>query len=242
MSSIGYNIYNSLNQQNTYRSLVAQVIELYGIPCRYTPKVLSTDKVQPFGQDTHLGDNDYIQSNEGLNDIFGEDIGVEYQNIIPFKMMIENIDAYDGMHNLFQKMGGYSQGDEITLQVEIETYRNTMKKYGYEMNKPQEGDLIFFDLALAKNGRPKIFEIKNCHENKQFFSFGELMVFEINCGLFQFSDEKLDTGDTNIDNLNTIANEEIDTKIGDNKTIETKADKIRDYHPNDIFGDPYSKD
>ena len=38
--------------------------------------------------------------------------------------------------------------------------------------QPMEGDLISFDLATAKNGKPQLFEIKSCKELQTYFQFG----------------------------------------------------------------------
>ena len=239
MRSQGYSLYDNRDQQRTYRGLVAQVVDLYGIPCLYLPKTTSDTEpdafsTSPFGDD----DSSYEKSNTSMSHIYGEDIAISYKDTIHMKCMLENIDGFDGQHNMFSKFG-FTMEDQVTLFVEIETWRNLMSRYGYDMQKPKEGDLISFEMSKAKNGRPKLFEIKNVNENTNFFSFGELMVFSINCSVWEYSHEKLETGDTNIDSLNDISTEEIVQKIGDNNEITEKSSTITKFHPNDPFGDEF---
>ena len=229
----GYSVlYNSKNTQRTYRRLTAQVINLYGIPIRYLPKTTSDQEFDPFGSGT--GTDDDIRSNTGLNELYGEDVNIAFKDAVPMKAVLQNTDFYDGTHNLFDKFGMSSE-DEITLNIEIETWRNLMDRSGYPMEKPMEGDLITFDLARAKNGRPQIFEIKYCNESKSYFQFGELMVFELQCKLWEYGHETLDTGDPIIDGLNDIAGD--DSKVGDNQFIKNKADDVVVWDPNDPFRD-----
>lgn len=227
------NFYNGQNTQRAYRGIVANVINLYGIPIRYLPKKLSNEDVDPFGTSA-LGDDIDVRSNTGLNDIYGEDINISYNDSISMKAMLENYDDFNGMHNFFSKFG-MSMDDEIILQLETETWRNLMSKHGYELNKPKEGDLIIFEISKAKGGNPMIFEIKYCNESKSYFIFGELLVFEINCKLWEYSHETLETGDEKIDSLNDITGD--DPRIGDNETISKTSEKVTVWNPNDPYGE-----
>ena len=225
-------LYTSKDTQKTYRGLVSQVINLFGIPCRYLPKITSDEDNDPFG-DSGFGTDADIRSNNYINDIYGEDVNIKYKDAIPMSCMLENSDFYNGTHNMFSKFGGLSNEDEIILQIEIETWRNRMERSGYMMEKPMEGDLISFDLAKAKNGRPQMFEIKYCNESKSYFQFGELMVFEMTLKTWDYSHETLETGDTQIDVLNTFQGD--DEIVSDNKTIEVQKTKVTQWDPNDPF-------
>jgi len=239
MSGLGYSLYNSKDTQKTYRGLTAQVINLFGINIRYIPKVLSEQDTDPFGGNGGFGEDTNTASNTNLNRIYGEDVNIAYEDTIPMKGLLENYDSYDGQHNLFNKFN-FTMEDEITLSIEIETWRNLMSRCGYDMERPEPEDLILFDLAVAKNGKPKIFKITNCNESASFFAFGELMVFELNCTVWDYSHETLETGDPKIDGLNTIEGDS--PKIGDNKDIEDKSKELINWNPNDPFSDKFSDD
>ena len=94
--------------------------------------------------------------------------------------------------------------------------------------------MIIFDLAVAKNGKPQIFEIKNCNESSTFFQFGTLYVFRLNCKVYDYSYEKMETGDELLDSINNV---DAINGIGDNKEIEDKAKVVTNWNPRDPFGD-----
>lgn len=232
-------LYTDQDTQNTYRSLVAEVVDLYGIPIRYLPKTITTNTTDPFGLDAQFGKDVDISSNSGLNEIYGEDVNISYNDSVPMKAILENYNNYDGTHNLFSKFG-FSMEDEIQISIETESWRSLMSRCGYDFDKPAEGDLILFDLAVAKNGRPQIFEISYCNESATYFAFGQLMVFKLNCTVWEYSHEKLNTGHVEIDNLNIDINSDtIRKEIGDNEKIQEKSEEISKFDPNDPFGDEF---
>jgi hypothetical protein len=243
MRTAGYGLYNHKDTQRTYRQLVAEVVDLYGMPIRYIPKVPSDEEIEPFSTEFGFGEELDIRSNIGLNHIYGEDTTIKYKDLIPMKAILENFEQFEGTYNVFDKLG-FSMEPEIHISIEIENFRNLVKRYDYDkLRKPEEGDLILFDLANAKNGKPMIYEITFCNESASYFAFGELMVFELNCKLFKYSDEKLETGDPNIDNLKTdIDNDKLRNEIGDNEEIERQADEIRHWNPKDAFADELTKE
>jgi hypothetical protein len=234
------NLYNHKPTQNTYRSLNSEVVNLFGIPIYYMPKTVNDSGVKfsktPYGE-SGFGNIVDLRSNTGLNQIFGEDVNISYNYAIPMKMILENFQEYGGSIQIFDKFG-YNSNPEIVLQAEIETWRNILNKYGFTMEKPMEGDLISFDLATAKNGKPQIFEIKSCKELQTYFQFGALYVFRIVCQLWEYSHEKIKTGDPVIDQLNIDISNDIDN-IGDNKIIEDKAKKVVTWNPKDPFRDNF---
>jgi len=215
-------------------------VALFGVPIRYIPKVISDTTLDAFNAESGFGTNLDTRSNAILNHIYGEDVNIAYRKIIPMKAILSNYSGYEGVHNLFNKFG-FSMEDEITLEVEIESWRNIMEKHGYGMIKPEEGDLIIFDLALAKNSKPQIFEIQYCNESETYFSFGQLMVFKIYTRVWEYSHEILETGDEDIDHLNTTVNKDtLRKEIGDNDVIKEKSEELNRFDPRDPFGDEFS--
>lgn len=236
----GYNLYNNRDTQKTYRGITSEIVQLFGVPIRYIPKIISETKINPFNGEAGFGTDLDIRSNAILNHLYGEDVNIEYRKIIPMKGFLSNYDAYEGVHNLFNKFG-FSMEDEITLEFEIETWRNMMERFGYSLLKPQEGDLIVFDLALAKNSRPQIFEIQYCNESETYFALGQLMVFKVYSRVWEYSHEKLETGDADIDQLNTkVDKDTLRKEIGDNDIINEKAEEVNRFDPRDPFGDEFS--
>ena len=65
------------------------------------------------------------------------------------------------------------------------------------INRPQEGDLIYFPMVS------KIFEIKFVEHEQIFYQTGRLQTYDVRCELFEYSSERIDTGNTEIDLIET---------------------------------------
>jgi len=232
---MSFNWYKHRDTQKTYRGLNSEVIELFGIPIRYMPK--TTSEKSEFGNDPNnnsgFGIDSPMKSNTEWNQLYGEDPLIAYNNAIRMKGMLENYDFYEGTHQIFNKFG-FSMSDEITLTFEIETFRNIMDMNSIPYNRPEEGDLIAFELAEAKNNKFQLFEINYVNESFSYFSFGQLSIFKVRCKVFQYSMEKIETGEEKIDQIKNINPA---TMIGDNDMIEKESNKVTNYHPNDPFKD-----
>lgn len=86
------------------------------------------------------------------------------------------------------------------IQYQLETGTTGANNYGtIPYSYPNEGDLIWFEMT------GKMFEIKNMeHETMGFYPNGNLNMLELKCEVFEYSSEKMDTGDTEIDNLENL--------------------------------------
>ena len=62
-----------------------------------------------------------------------------------------------------------------------------------EASRPLEGDLIWFPLD------DRLFEIKFVEHQKPWFQLQKNYVYELRCELFEYEDEKIDTGIEDID-------------------------------------------
>jgi len=106
--------------------------------------------------------------------------------------------------------------------------------------RPREGDLIYFPL------NDKIFEVMHVEHEAVFYQLGSLQTYDLRCELFEFSNERFETGYEFIDlkwnalrtTTNTaIANVETVDTLADNFTIETEADAILDFSESNPFGE-----
>ena len=229
-----FNWFKQKDTQQFYRSLTSSSIELYGIPIRYLPKTESKQKdfgENPFGEND-FGSNKVRASNKGWNKIYGEDPLIAYKNAIPMKAFLENYDFYEGTHQIFNKFG-FSMADEITLSIEIDRFRKIMEMNGFSYTRPEEGDLIAFELTTAKNDKFQLFEINYVNESFSYFAFGQLTTYKIRCKLFEYSSQKIETGEEKIDIVKEFQN----ISIGDNDVIEKESKKVTNWNPDDPFKD-----
>ena len=70
-------------------------------------------------------------------------------------------------------------------------------------NRPMEGDLIFFPLNR------KLFEIKFVEHEDIFYQTGRLQTYDLRCELFEYSGERISTGNTSIDLIATTYSPDI---------------------------------
>ena len=125
--------------------------------------------------------------------IFGEDPISEFKNAYTIEIYIQNVTAFGGQMNIINKFG-INLTDRVTLQVsktrfEQEVYNKST------IRTPREGDLIYFPFNKS------IFEINYVEDKIPFFQFGTLNVYTLTCELFTYSFEKIDTGVTEIDEI-----------------------------------------
>jgi len=75
--------------------------------------------------------------------------------------------------------------------ITLET--GTDEGYAITNNRPTEGDLIWFPMV------DKLFEIKFVEHEAVFYQMGRLQTYDLRCELFTYSNERIDTGISDID-------------------------------------------
>ena len=154
------------------------------------------------------------------------------------EMYIKNVDGFEGEGDFLSKFGLQIR-DSITFTVSMRKFTEEIGTYD-ETVRPEEGDLIYFPLNR------KIFEVMHVEHESIFYQMGSLQTYDLRCELFEFSQERFDTGVPEIDTLfdgrilttNTaIANVESVDTLADNFTIETVADDILDFSESNPFGE-----
>jgi len=122
---------------------------------------------------------------------------------------LNNFDGYGGQGDIMSKFG-IQVKDEVTLTVSRERYENYIAPFMnsrmlflmdspkddgdlISIHRPREGDLIYFPL-----GR-RLFEIKFVEHEQPFYQLGKGYTYELQCELFEYEDEVLDTSIDEID-------------------------------------------
>lgn len=152
--------------------------------------------------------------------ILGEDSALQFNDAKPITMLIENYDGYQGEGILFKKFG-LTIDDRLTLVVQKNHFDELIGK------QPEIDDIIFYPNSN------QIFKVNFFDSKYSFHQFlGENMFYKIQCVLYKYSHEEFNTNITNID---TIANIE-ETNIQNELTqMETIANQIIDFDE-DYFG------
>ena len=121
--------------------------------------------------------------------LFGEDSGAYFTNETSFeiKMYLEDTLSF-GEDEMYSKFG-LTVNNRCTLFVQQDRIRNLIG------DEPFFGDLIYIPMFN------RLFEVTNPEEKNTHFLFGRLMTYAIKCELIKYSQEKIDVGIDEIDNL-----------------------------------------
>ena len=113
---------------------------------------------------------------------------------------LNNYDGYGGAGDIMTKFG-VSLRDEVSLTISKERFEDFIAPFlvdedDYEVdlaNRPREGDLVYFPLGQ------RLFEVKFVEHENPFYQLGTNYVYELQCELFEYEDEVIDTGVADID-------------------------------------------
>ena len=114
--------------------------------------------------------------------VLGEDVLSQFDTAYEIEMYVKSSDNFGGSDDAISKFG-LDIRDELILVVHAESF-----KFATAMTLPLEGDLIYFPLSKG------LFEIKFVEDEQPFYQIGKNYVFELTCDIFQYGEEKIDTG------------------------------------------------
>jgi hypothetical protein len=79
--------------------------------------------------------------------------------------------------------------------MDVMGYHDDIRRLG----RPREGDIIFFDYPYS------MFEIKFVKHDNPFYPGGDRYSFKLSCEIFKYSNEKISTGETEMDDIMEIS-------------------------------------
>ena len=167
------------NEQNLLQSLNNEMIKVYGVECYYIPRKYMT-----------------------TNTIIKEVVQSKFDDAYPLEAYVNNYDVYQGNGRILSKFGVEVQ-DDINLVISRERFETYIQplirnETGIKLSsRPKEGDLIWFPLD------DRLYEIKFVEHAKPFYQLKELYVYELQCEVFRYEDETIDTGIGTIDDETT---------------------------------------
>ena len=200
-------------EQNLYRDLVTEAIQIYGHDVFYIDRTL-------VAKDT----------------ILGEDTLSKFKNAQKIEMYMENADGgFAGEREIINQFGlqnlseatfvvskqqfqskttqitieeGTSSGNGGSILLEDGTDPSTSKFEGSDYyllletdatdsDRPYEGDAVYHPILK------KLFQVNFVDHDEPFFQLDNNPVYKLRCRLFDYSSEALDTGVTDIDAIET---------------------------------------
>jgi hypothetical protein len=182
------NYFNSTLKGNEEQSLISDLmkecIQIQGYDIKYMPR-----------------------ETVNLDYLFGEDAQSKFTDAIELECYIKSFDGYGGSGETLAKFGLDIQ-DDLTIQIHINRFDDTVSTKFPNIIRPREGDLIYFGLD-----RHSIFEISFVNNKVPFFQAGALYIYEITLKRFVFGSEQIETGEYDIDDINTYG-ATIDIQLG----------------------------
>ena len=121
--------------------------------------------------------------------IIGEDVLSRFSTSYEIEMYLKGTEGFGGEGDLVSKFG-LDVRDEVIFTVHRDRFN-----LATSMDKPLEGDLIF--LPINKG----LFEIKFVEHEQPFYQSGKNYSFDLTCELFQYSEEQLQTGIEDVDQI-----------------------------------------
>ena len=121
--------------------------------------------------------------------LLDEDVLSKFSTAYEIEMYLKTTEAFGGEGDLVSKFG-LDVKDEVIFTVHKDRF-----ELATDMAKPLEGDLVF--LPMSKG----LFEIKFVEHEQPFYQAGKNYSFDITCELYQYSQEQLETGITDIDDI-----------------------------------------
>lgn len=209
-----FNNFAYAREQDLVEDLTIEAIKIYGHNVKYLPRTkVKEDNL--FGEDILSTFNEaidvemYIKNVEGFEgegDLLSR-FGLEIRDQITFTVARKRFDQAITSPKMLTEVGYnliFESGDNDTpsrqyltgsqdtesMMLEGDDYLNTI-------NRPQEGDLIYFPMV------GKIFEIKFVEHEQIFYQTGRLQTYDVRCELFEYSTQRIDTGDSDIDAIET---------------------------------------
>ena len=165
----------STGEQNLVQDLINEQLRMYGVEIHYLPRKYLTEA-----------------------SVIREVIRSKFDDAYPLEAYIENYDGYGDQTTILSKFG--IQGlNEITLTISRERYETYITPLldGQSdvklSTRPKEGDLIYFPFG------DRLFEIKFVQHEQPFYQLKKTYVYTLQCELFRYEDEIIDTDVAEID-------------------------------------------
>lgn len=163
-TNVFFQNYNFFNEQQLIDDLVIESIQIYGVDTYYITK------------DSSLIDR---LQNEVPLAIFD----AAYQ----MEMYVKTVDGFQGQGDFLSKFG-LEIRDQVTFTVAMRTFERYVTRNKTNLVRPREGDLVYMPM------NQKFFKVTFVEHESVFYQTGTLQVFDLKCELYEYSNERFNTG------------------------------------------------
>ena len=185
-------------EQDLTQSLVNEQIAMFGKNVYYIPRTL-------------------VKSDT----VFGEDTMSKFDDAFEIEAFIEDNSGFRGDGDMFTKFG-VQIADQATFVISRTRFTEAVDDNATLIveGRPNEGDLVYFPMAN------KIFEIQFVEYEVPFFTLGKQYTWGLRCELFQYSDEDIDTGITEVDAIEVNYANAISVNVAEGGSGDFVAEEI----------------
>ena len=198
MATNTYFTQGTTGEQDLTQSLVNEQIKMFGKNVYYIPRTLVK-------KDT----------------VFGEDTMSKFDDAFEIEAFIEDNSGFRGDGDMFTKFG-VQIADQATFVISRTRFTEAVDDNATLIveGRPNEGDLVYFPMAN------KIFEIQFVEYEVPFFTLGKQYTWGLRCELFQYSDEDIDTGITEVDAIEVNYANAISVNVAEGGSGDFVAEEI----------------
>ncbi len=208
--------YNFFNEQQLIDDLVIESIQIYGVDTFYVTRV-----------------------SENFDHMLNEDSLTIFDAAFQMDVYVKSVDGFQGDGDFLSKFGLQIR-DQATFTVAYRTFERFATRLNPAIIRPQEGDLIYMPM------NNKFFKIMFVEHESVFYQSGSLQVYDLKCELFEYSNERFETGIVEIDehydshktsNITNLEDMYTVDPIAKNIFYETEGSDIIDFTEIDPFSE-----
>jgi hypothetical protein len=174
-----YFLQGSPSEQRLVQDLINEQLKIFGVEVIYIPRKFVDKKT-----------------------IVKEVTSSKFNDNFAIEAYVNTYEGYSGSGDILTKFG-MSLRDDLNIVISKDRFEDFIAPFLASMNtdeivlssRPREGDLVYFPLGQ------RLFEVKFVEHEKPFYQLGKLYVYELNCELFEYEDEVLDTSIDEVDKL-----------------------------------------
>jgi len=218
MPNLYFDTFNNYAEQSLIDDLVVETLAIYGHSVYYLPRELVKK-----------------------DDIYGEDTLSTYRSAYEFDMYVKSYDSYEGDGTFLSKFN-LEIRDQITFTVSRRVFGNEIAAQRPDIQRPREGDLVYSTMMK------RIFVIKYVNNSAFFYQMGSLQVWDVVCEVWEYSNERFETGVDEIDAIeerfsvsNVYSNNAFEEAMSDvfatNQEFQEDGEDIVDWSTIDPFSE-----
>jgi len=168
-TNVFFQNYDYFNEQQLIDDLVIESIQIYGVDTYYVTR-----------------------TTEEFDHIMNEDRLSVFNAAYNMEVYVKSVDGFEGEGDFLSKFGLQIR-DQATFSLAYRTFERHATRIDPELTRPKEGDLIYMPM------NDKFFKIMHVEHESVFYQSGSLQVYDLRCELFEYSNERFETGVEGID-------------------------------------------